>query len=447
MFTTYGDAPDGVPTVLAVTAGQQRNDADLQLYRGGSISGMVADEHGQPHEWFMVQAFQVKPGTRELMSRRPSGIAVTDEQGRYRISGIRSGTYAVVASPRSGRTEGRVYYPGVLRSEEATPVRIVEGGAVADVDLATDARRGATVSGTVTDDGGNALRAGVVRIHGGSEPVATLDRYTDIDNDGRFEFLSVPPGGYALVAGSGRVRTTVALNSSGLPALVARQPPRESGGTEIVVADRQPVVADIQMSTKSMVTGRVVLEDSAASVSPASFELSAARDDARAVVRDDWTFELRDISQSSRLALTAAPPGWWLRSVTINGVNAADVPVKFGAAEDSRHGVVAVLSKTGAGLSGHVEDERGTVVPNATVIVFSVDRTRWTDRSLHRQAVRADAGGTYVVTVPPGEYWVAAARSPDLGSRALDALTRSAVRVTAAAGATVTQNLRARRSQ
>ena len=447
MLTTYSAAPDNVPTPVAIAAGEQRNDVNLQLHHGGSVSGIVADERGQPHEWFSVEVLPVNPQTHEI-SRRAAGIAVTDEQGRYRVSGIRSGTYVVVARPRSGRTEGPVYNPGVLRAEDATPLRIVEGGAVTGIDLATDVRGGTTVSGTVTDSSGKALPGGSVRIHEVSrDTAATLDRYTDIDSDGRFEFGGVAPGRYALAAGSGRVATAVALNSSGLPALVARLPPREAGGTDIVVTDRQPVIADIQMSSKSMVTGRVLLEDPAATVSPATFELSAARDDARTVLRDDWTFELRDISQFSRLALTAAPPGWWLRSVTINGVNAADVPVKFGAAEDSRHGVVVVLSNTAARLSGHVEDERGTVVPNATVIVFSVDRTRWTDRSLHRQSVRADAGGGYVVTVPPGEYWVAAAAAPDLGSRALDALTRSAVRITAGAGATVTQNLRPPRRQ
>jgi hypothetical protein len=443
MLTTYSAARDGVPTVLAVAAGEQRNDVNLQLHRGGSVSGIVADERGQPHEWFGVELLPVNPETHELVSRGATAIAVTDGQGRYRISGIRSGTYVVAARPRAGRTEGVVYYPGVLRPEDATPLRIVEGGAVTGIDLATDDRRGTTVSGTVTDSSGNPLPGGSVRIHEVSlDTVAMLDRYTDIDNDGRFEFRSVPPGRHALAAGSERVRTAVALNSSGLPALVARLPPRESGGTDIVVTDRRPVIADIQMSSKSMVTGRVLLEDPAATVSPAGFELSAAGDGVRTGVRDDWTFELRNISQSSRLALAAAPSGWWLKAVTIDGVNAADVPVKFGAAEDSRHGVVVVLSNTAARLSGQVEDERGTVVPNATVIVFSVDRTRWTERSLHRQSVRADAGGGYVVTVPPGEYWVAAAATSDLGSRALDALTRSAVRITAGAGASVTQNLR-----
>jgi hypothetical protein len=89
-----------------------------------------------------------------------------------------------------------------------------------------------------------------------------------------------------------------------------------------------------------------------------------------------------------------------------------------------------------------VDDARGAAVPNASVVVFSVDRSRWEDRSLHRQAVHADASGNYSVSVPPGDYWVVAADAATLSSKVLDGLTKSATRVTAAASTTVTQNLR-----
>jgi len=116
--------------------------------------------------------------------------------------------------------------------------------------------------------------------------------------------------------------------------------------------------------------------------------------------------------------------------------------VEFGLPERSRHGVTAVLSHTAASVSGRVEDDRGTPVPNAPVTVFSVDRTRWDDRSLHRQALRTDATGNYSASVPPGEYWVVAAEPREMGSRSLAGLTKSASRVTAGPSAMVTQNLR-----
>jgi hypothetical protein len=151
---------------------------------------------------------------------------------------------------------------------------------------------------------------------------------------------------------------------------------------------------------------------------------------------------MRDLSEDTRLTLTAAPAGWWLKSITVKNMNAADVPVEFGLAEHSRHGVTAVLSHTAARLSGQVQDTGGRAVPNATVIVFTVDRSRWDDRSLHRQRLRADASGQFSASLPPGDYWVVAADG-ELGAKTFEQLAKTAVRVTAAPSAEVKQDLRA----
>jgi hypothetical protein len=123
-------------------------------------------------------------------------------------------------------------------------------------------------------------------------------------------------------------------------------------------------------------------------------------------------------------------------------VNAADVPVEFGLAAHSRHGVIAVISRTAARISGQVWDERGTAAANAPVVVFAVDRSRWDDRSLHRQLVHADQNGRYLVSVPPGDYWMVAAEAPELNSKVLEQLSKAAVRVTAGVNAEVSQDIR-----
>jgi protocatechuate 3,4-dioxygenase beta subunit len=445
MPAAYGQAPGTEPTIVAIAAGQRRNDVNVQLYRGGSVSGTVRDEHGGPHDLFSVQLLAVKPDTRELVGTRATGVDVTDEQGRYRVSGLISGTYVLVARPRAGRTEGPVYYPDALRFEDAKVLTVTEGTETTGLDLTTDARRGASLVGVVTDGRGTIIQGGSVRLHGTTRATAALpDRIADIDADGRFEFLSVPPGGYALTTGSTRGFDAVTISGVFESSISFRFPPRESGGTDVVVPGSGAMAADIQTSLKAMVTGRLVLEDQSAAISPSSVELSAARGDAKAMVRDDWTFQLRDISEVTRLTLTAAPPGWWLKSIVVKNVNAADVPVEFGLAEHSRHGVVAVLSHTAARLSGRILDAGGRGVANATVFVFSVDRSRWDDRSLHRQRVKADADGHYSASVPPGEYWVAAApETVELATKTLDALTKSAVRIAAAPSAEVNQDVRA----
>jgi hypothetical protein len=128
--------------------------------------------------------------------------------------------------------------------------------------------------------------------------------------------------------------------------------------------------------------------------------------------------------------------------VIVKGVNAADVPVEFGLAAHSRHGVIAVISRTAARISGQVRDERGTTIANAPVIVFAADRSRWDDRSIHRQLVHADQNGRYLVSVPPGDYWLVAADAAELNSKVLEQLSNVAVRVTAGVNAEVSQDIR-----
>jgi hypothetical protein len=455
-YRLYVDAPgfvlrdagdrdaDGSARSIALAAGQQRTGLDVALYRGGVVTGTVRDNQGEPYEMMNVQLFAVDAGTRDVITSTIATAASTNERGEFRLGGVAPGRYFLVARPRVGRSEGPVYYPDKLQFADATPIDIVEGMTRSGADMTIDVDRASRISGIVTDAKGALVTIGSVQMHGTDRTTAAIiERQVQIGPDGRFDFHSVLPGAYALTVGSPIPFDSLTINGilSG-PLKVQFAAERESGGLDIVAIADRGVTASIQTSPRAMITGRAYLEAPDSTAVPGSFELSAARDDAKAVLRDDWTFELRDISATSRLTLTKAPPGWWLKSVTVKGVNAADVPVEFGLAARSRHGVTAILSHTAATISGRVDDARGAAVPNPSVVVFSVDRSRWEDRSLHRQAVHADGSGSYSVSVPPGDYWVVAADAATLSSKVLDGLTKSATRVTAAASTTVTQNLR-----
>ena len=380
MPVQYGeDASGNAGQDVDVAPAQRLDSMDVRLYRGGAVSGTLRDEQGEPYELTNVQLFAVKPGTSEAITTRAAAVASTDEAGRYHIGGVRGGTYYVIARPRVGRSEGPVYYPDKLRFMDATPITIVDDRELTGIDMVLDSGRGARVSGTVTDSKGAPIAGGSVKIYG---TASIGDRQAQIDRSGRFEFLNVPAGAYTLTVGSPIPFDSLTINGLASSSVKFQFPTRESGGTDVAVTGARAVNAPIQTSPKAMITGRVVLEDPSAAVSPSAFELSAARGDVRAPFKDDWTFELRDISATTRLTLTSAPPGWWLKSVTVKGVNAAEVPVEFGLAAHSRHGVTAVVSRTGARISGQVQDERGAAVPNAPVVVFAVDRSRWDDRSI-----------------------------------------------------------------
>jgi hypothetical protein len=99
--------------------------------------------------------------------------------------------------------------------------------------------------------------------------------------------------------------------------------------------------------------------------------------------------------------------------------------------------VITFTDKTTA-VTGAVRDDRGRPVPDATVIVFPVEREQWTNYGFNpgrlRAAPQATNGTFREANLPPGEYFVAAVRlEPGVEWRRaafLDAVSRMAARVT-----------------
>jgi 5-hydroxyisourate hydrolase-like protein (transthyretin family) len=96
------------------------------LVKGGTIEGVLREADGQPVEDFVVSTSISLPKELHVgYSKRPS--AVTDEQGRFRIVGLPTGTYQVQAQIvdhfRFRSQTGGEQVP--VRQGEVTPVEIV----------------------------------------------------------------------------------------------------------------------------------------------------------------------------------------------------------------------------------------------------------------------------------------------------------------------------------
>jgi hypothetical protein len=166
------------------------------------------------------------------------------------------------------------------------------------------------------------------------------------------------------------------------------------------------------------------------------------------------TFELRGLAGPTRISLSRAPAGYWLKSVDVAGVNAAIDPVSFDGPDDSRADVIAVVSALGGALTGRVADDAGRAVEDYRVVVFSTDQGQWFAGS---PAMRITGGpevdGTYTVrSLPPGDYWAVAVDSIDGDGESGDwqnpdvlaRLAPFASRISVAAGQRVTAALRLR---
>ena len=79
---------------------QKIDNIQLQMPRGGVISGVVVDEVGDPIFGVPVRVWRYvnRNGTRELTAT--SNSDTTDDRGQYRVSGLVPGEYVVCAAPR-----------------------------------------------------------------------------------------------------------------------------------------------------------------------------------------------------------------------------------------------------------------------------------------------------------------------------------------------------------
>ena len=84
---------------LEVRAGETRESLDFRLPLGGVIAGRIVDVHGDPVPYASVAAVScaLAEGRRHLARVGRDMNARTDDLGRYRLFGVRPGSYCVWA--------------------------------------------------------------------------------------------------------------------------------------------------------------------------------------------------------------------------------------------------------------------------------------------------------------------------------------------------------------
>ena len=88
--------------------------------------------------------------------------------------------------------------------------------------------------------------------------------------------------------------------------------------------------------------------------------------------------------------------GWTLKSVSVAGRDVSDEPVTIGGSDLT--GAVVTLTDHPSALSGTVRDSAGALEKIASVLVFPIERERWsgaTTSTRRERLVRASTQGTY----------------------------------------------------
>ena len=279
----YGVGPDPASGTtspgISLGTGEIRDHADFTLVFGGVIDGRVMDENGEPLP-AQVEAVDVATALR-FPGRRPTAPTLTNDLGRFRISGLTAGTYLISVATLEGTLSGAAdndssayavtYYPGVLEPERASPISVAIGQHVEGVEFpvvivprnspralqATPIRKGSatggvTVSGSVVRSDGSPMRRAYVSLNL-KTAAGALDaggRAATSDSSGAFRIEHVPVGRYTVIVGS----------SGGSPLVVAgkRRPDDPGSGDVVEVAgDRDVSSVRVVVPQAAALVGRV----------------------------------------------------------------------------------------------------------------------------------------------------------------------------------------------
>ena len=127
------------------------------------------------------------------------------------------------------------------------------------------------------------------------------------------------------------------------------------------------------------------------------------------------TFELRGLSDRQTFRPGLLPEGWFLKSVTHDGVDITDSGYDFKPGQQVP-GIEILLTRRATTLTGSVQDANGTAIGDYTVVAFAADSAKWGFQTRFVRSARPDQQGRFTIrALPPGDYLVAALEYVETG--------------------------------
>ncbi|HKE84996.1 MAG TPA: carboxypeptidase-like regulatory domain-containing protein [Vicinamibacterales bacterium] len=157
---------------------------------GAMIRGRILDVRKRPIKGVVVKAISPREFTE---------TAISDERGRFVIDGLHAGSYALEAGSLGYVT---VQYGQSRAAEPGLQVVVRDHETFDNADFVLS--RGRAVTGTITDERGEEIEGAVVRAiqlrYADGRTTATIVRFAQTDDRGRYRLYGLPPGSYLISA-------------------------------------------------------------------------------------------------------------------------------------------------------------------------------------------------------------------------------------------------------
>jgi protocatechuate 3,4-dioxygenase beta subunit len=332
---------------------------ELRLPRAAAISGRVVDEFGDP---LVGARLAVERATPESGSQRTVvASGSTDDRGDYRIGSLPPGDVVVSTMTRGEMVRQEIrpgeiamfasttqtYYPGTQSVARAETIRLQAGDERSPIDFvlpagqsgdffpmqvspfenASDAGWTGVIRGRVVSTDGRGVPRAQVRTltsmvvrapnRPGAAPLFFRQVVVTADQEGRFEFASLPAGPFQIVA------TKVGYSTPGVEAFATT--PLNSG-IRVNLADGEiHERADITLAPWGTLSGRI-LDELGEPLQGASVQMLQVRYQAgrRRLVGAGGAARLTD--DLGRYRIFGLAPGRYIVSATVGGVGTADLP-------------------------------------------------------------------------------------------------------------------------
>jgi len=384
----------------------------------------------------------------ELTMNSPSGGGISASPGNRQVTPdgrflLQMASSINAAMPVVADANGRLmtyatqYYSAASTVAQAQPVAIASGEERNGIDMVMGFVPTSSISGQLIAPDGNAASY-VLRL----VPSDTGEMMNDpevataiTDQSGYFMFIGVPAGQYVLqTVRMGRMAVqveaarTTALAQMGLaaPASVERT---------TMLAQTQWASLPISLGGEDVHGLTLALRDGLKVSGRVEFSGSAERPNAQRLaqvpvlvesadgrprnigaqppsrIEPDGRFTVQGLLPGKYLLrIGGSPPGWFMQSAVLNGIDIADVP--FDLADADASGVIVTFTDRPANLSGTAR-----VPPDAdsaAVIIFPSDASSWKSFGLNPRRMRmtraSTTGNFGFGSMPAGDYYVVAIR-------------------------------------